>query len=185
MDVATAPEPGMDTINSFDAVIAALALIAAVMGFMTGLMRSMATIFGYLAAAPLALAATPYAIALVTTSAQTSPVNRGIVFAALFVVAGIVLGALLRRVVVVLTGPTASVTDRVAGAVLGAARIGFAAVLVVLVFDRVIPAHIEPAFLAQSRLRPILSQAGAKGLRSLPPDATDLIDRLKREHGII
>jgi membrane protein required for colicin V production len=175
----------MDAINSFDAVIAALALIAAVLGFMTGLMRSMATILGYLAAAPLALATTPLVVALVTTPAQTPPVNRWIVFAALFVVAGIILGALLRSAVTALTGPTASVPDRLAGAVLGAVRIGFAAVLVVVVFDRVIPAHIEPAFLAQSRLRPILSQAGAKGLRSLPPDATDLIDRLKREHGII
>jgi membrane protein required for colicin V production len=175
----------MDAINSFDAVIAALAVIAAVMGFMTGMMRSMATILGYLAAAPLALAATPHVVALVTAPAQTPPVNRWIVFAALFVVAGIIIGALLRSVVAALTGPTASVPDRLAGAVLGAVRIGFAAVLVVLVFDRVIPAHIEPAFLAQSRLRPILSQAGAQGLRSLPPEAADLIDRLKREHGII
>lgn len=172
-------------VNSFDAVIAALAIIAAVMGFMTGLMRSMATILGYLAAAPLALAASPYALALVSAQAEAPPVNRWIVFAALFVVAGIVLGALLRRVVEALTGPTASVPDRLAGAVLGAARIGFAAVLVVMVFDRVIPAHVEPAFLAQSRLRPILSEAGAQGLRSLPPEATDLIDRLKRQHGII
>ena len=84
-----------------------------------------------------------------------------------------------------LTEPTASFPDRVGGAVLGAARIGFAAVLMVLVFDRVIPAHLQPDFLVQSRLRPILSEAGAKGLRTLPPEATDLIDRLKREHGII
>jgi membrane protein required for colicin V production len=172
-------------VNSFDAVIAALAIIAAVMGFMTGLMRSMATILGYLAAAPLALAGSPYVVALVSSQAQTPPVSPWIVFAALFVVAGIVLGALLRRVVAMLMGPTASVPDRLAGALLGAARIGFAAVLVVLVFDRVIPADVEPAFLAQSRLRPILSEAGTKGLRSLPPDAVDLIDRLKRQHGII
>lgn len=172
-------------LNSFDAVIAALALIATVMGFKTGLMRSMATILGYLAAAPLALAATPHAVALVGAQAETPPMNRWIVFAALFVVAGIVLGALLRSVIAAMTGPTASIPDRFAGALLGAARIGLAAVLVVMVFDRVIPAHLEPSFLAQSRLRPILSDAGAKGLRSLPPEATDLIDRLKREHGII
>jgi membrane protein required for colicin V production len=172
-------------LNSFDAVIAALAVIAAVMGFMTGLMRSMATILGYLAGAPAALAATPPVIAFLDAQAKTPPVNRWIVFAALFVVIGITLGALLRKVVEMLTGPTASVPDRLAGAVLGAARIGFAAVLVVLVFDRAIPPSLEPTFLAQSRLRPLLSQAGAKGLRTLPPEATEMIDRLKREHGII
>jgi membrane protein required for colicin V production len=172
-------------LNSFDAVIAALAMIAAVMGFMTGLMRSMATILGYLAGAPAALAATPPVAALLEAQAKTPPVNQWIVFAALFVVVGIALGALLRKVVVVLTGPTASVPDRLAGAVLGAARIGFAAVLMVLVFDRVIPTHLQPDFLAQSRLRPILSEAGAKGLRTLPPEATELIDRIRREHGII
>jgi membrane protein required for colicin V production len=175
----------MDAINSFDAVIAALAAIAAVMGFVSGLMRSMATIFGYLAAAPLALAATPPVVALASAQAQTPAMNPWIVFAALFVVAGIILGALLRTVVAALTGPTASVPDRLAGAVLGAARIGFAAVLVVLVFDRLIPTHLEPSFLAQSRLRPFLSAAGAKGLTSLPPEAADMIDRLKRERGFI
>jgi membrane protein required for colicin V production len=172
-------------VNSFDAVIAALALIAAVMGFMTGAMRSVATVIAYLAAAPLALAATPYASVLLSTQAETPPVNRWIVLAALFVVGGMLLGVLLRGVVTVLTGPTASLSDRFVGALFGAARIGFAAILMVLVFDRVIPAHLEPDFLAQSRLRPILSAAGAKGLRTLPPEAVDLIDRLKREHGII
>ena len=33
-------------------------------------------------------------------------------------------------------------------------------------------------------LRPILSQAGRLGLRTLPPDVEDYIDRLKRERGV-
>ena len=56
--------------------------------------------------------------------------------------------------------------------------------LLVLIFDRIIPAGREPAFLRGSQLRPILSEAGRQGLRSLPPDVTDYIDRLKRERGI-
>jgi membrane protein required for colicin V production len=58
------------------------------------------------------------------------------------------------------------------------------AVLMVVIFDRIIPAGREPAFLTGSRLRPMLSQAGQAGLRSLPPDIADYIDRLKRERGI-
>lgn len=42
----------------------------------------------------------------------------------------------------------------------------------------------EPTFLAGSRLRPILSMAGELGLRSLPPDVAQMIDRLKRERGL-
>jgi hypothetical protein len=61
---------------------------------------------------------------------------------------------------------------------------GLLAVLMVLIFDRIIPANRQPAFLAESRLRPILSMAGQQGLRSLPPDVTDFVDQLKRERGI-
>jgi membrane protein required for colicin V production len=63
-------------------------------------------------------------------------------------------------------------------------RIVLLAVLMVLVFDRLIPAGREPEFLKGSQLRPLLSEAGREGLRSLPPDIAETIDRLKREHGL-
>ena len=50
--------------NPFDAVIYAAAAIAAVLGFSAGLLRSLATILGYLIAAPLAVAMTPRVMAL-------------------------------------------------------------------------------------------------------------------------
>ena len=40
--------------NAFDVVVAAAAVVAIVLGFSTGLLRSLATILGYLVAAPLA-----------------------------------------------------------------------------------------------------------------------------------
>ena len=49
---------------------------------------------------------------------------------------------------------------------------------------RIIPAGREPGFLKGSQLRPLLSVAGQQGLKSLPPDVVDFIDRLKRERGI-
>jgi membrane protein required for colicin V production len=63
-------------------------------------------------------------------------------------------------------------------------RIALVAVLLVLVFDRLIPPGREPDFLRGSRLRPTLSLAGQLGLRTLPPDALAFIDRLKKERGI-
>src|SRR4029078_1400335 len=94
------------------------------------------------------------------------------------------LSALLRHAVGAFAGPEVALGDRAAGAVLGAVRIGLVAVLVVLIFDRIIPAGRQPALLTDSRLRPYLSQAGQKGLKSLPPEIDAYIDRLKRERGI-
>ena len=107
-----------------------------------------------------------------------------LVFAGLFLLTGIVLAALLRLAVSEMTGQEIGAGDRMAGAMLAAVRIVLLAVVLVLIFDRIIPAGREPAFLAGSKLRPVLSAAGRQGLRSLPPDVTDAIDRLKRERGI-
>jgi membrane protein required for colicin V production len=91
---------------------------------------------------------------------------------------------LLRFAVSELTGDDVGLFDRIAGAAFGAVRIFLIAVLVVAVFDRVIPADREPPFLVGSRLRPYLSAAAQKGLQSLPPEVDDYIDRLKREQGL-
>ena len=51
-------------------------------------------------------------------------------------------------------------------------------------FDQLVPADRQPAWLVGSQLRPFLSMLGQKGFRSLPPEATAYVDRLKRERGI-
>jgi membrane protein required for colicin V production len=48
----------------------------------------------------------------------------------------------------------------------------------------VVPAEREPDWLKQSQVRPYLSAAGAQGLRALPPQALDYIDRFRRERGL-
>src|SRR5580692_6287749 len=45
--------------NEFDAAVSAFAIFAIVTGFMSGLLRSLATILGYLIAAPIVAASTP------------------------------------------------------------------------------------------------------------------------------
>jgi membrane protein required for colicin V production len=54
----------------------------------------------------------------------------------------------------------------------------------VLIFDQLVPADRQPAYLTGSQLRPLLSMAGQKGFKSLPPDVTAYIDRLKRDQHI-
>ena len=75
-------------------------------------------------------------------------------------------------------------TDRVAGALLGALRTGLLAVFMVLMFERIIPPNVQPPWLTQSKLRPYLSEAGQRGLKSLPPDVMEYIDRINKERGL-
>lgn len=168
----------------FDAVIYVLFALAVVMGFTSGLLRSMATIIGYVIAAPIAFGVAPALSFLLTTHLDMPPDYKGMVLAALLLVLGMIFGALLRRALSDVTGPRVSIPDRIAGAALGAMRIGFVAVLIVVIFDRVIPPGVQPAFLAGSQLRPPLSAAGQAGVKALPPEITAYIDRLKRERGI-
>lgn len=170
--------------NPFDAVIYAVLLIAVVLGFRSGFLRSMVTILGYIAAVPIALAAAPTLSKLAVVQFGLPPERTGLVVAGAFLLVGMALGALFRMAIETVTGPTVSAPDRMAGAMLGAARTGLLAVVVVLIFDRIIPPGREPAFLTGSTLRPVLSAAGQAGLQSLPPDILTLIDRLKQQHGI-
>ncbi|MGC2220717.1 MAG: hypothetical protein WA645_24100 [Pseudolabrys sp.] len=85
---------------------------------------------------------------------------------------------MLRMIVSGMVGRNVSVPDRVAGAALGAIRIAMLAILLVLVFDRIIPPGREPAFLKRSQWRPVLSSAAQYGLQSLPTAAENYIDRL-------
>ena len=174
----------MGTMNLFDAAVILVALIAIVMGFNSGLLRSLATIFGYVVAAPVAVIATPPASKMLTELFHLPPTQPWLEFCAVFLAAGLVLSWMCRIAVNELVGPRISIPDRAAGALLGAVRVALLAVLLVLIFDRIIPAGREPGFLRGSQLRPILSEAGRQGLRTLPPDVTDFIDRLKRTRGI-
>ena len=164
--------------NTFDLVVFLGLAIATVTGFGTGLVRSAATILAYLVAMPIAVWVMSYVPPLDDQFASPLGHNAGF-FLGAFLVIGMVLGKLARMMVTDAIGPELGVVDRLAGAALGAVRVGLVAISVVMVFDRLIPAADEPAFLKGSQLRPLLSAAGQSGFRSLPPEAAAAIDRLK------
>jgi membrane protein required for colicin V production len=170
--------------NPFDLAIYACLFVAVVMGFMTGLLRSLATIFGYVCGMGVAVAAAPNVTPLLTSYLKMPRPQTWLVVVAIFVAAGVVLSALLRLAISEMVGPNISIPDRIAGAALGAFRIALLAVLLVLIFDRIIPPGLEPAFLKGSQWRPVLSTAAQHGLRSLPPEVEAYIDRLKRQRGL-
>lgn len=173
--------------NPFDAAVLGLTLIAIATGFSAGLLRGLATILAYVVAAPVALAAAPTVTAMLTERGllpiEGVPNSVSYVPLVLVIVIAVILGALMRGAV----GATAGrmgIIDRMLGAVLGVLRIGFLAVLLVMIFERIIPPGNEPSWFKESQLRPYLSAAGTLGLRALPPQIAGMIDRFKREHGL-
>jgi membrane protein required for colicin V production len=168
----------------FDLVVYAFTALALVLGFTSGLLRSMAAIIGYVIAAPIALGTAPAMSYFLATRFQMAPAYSSLVLVAILVVTGIIFGAILRRAVNDLIGPDVSIPDRIAGAALGALRIGLVAVLIVVIFDRIIPPNRTPGFLQQSKLRPHLSAAGQAGVKTLPPEVVEYIDGLKRSRGL-
>jgi membrane protein required for colicin V production len=166
--------------NTFDLAVCAVAIVAMITGFNVGLIRSAATILGYITAAPLAVAGTSFISPMLAGQAPASATQNSIVFFCIFLAAGILVGYLLRLGIDETVGPVRSLPDRFAGLALGLIRTGLIAVTIVLVFDRIIPPGRDPAYLVGSKFRPILSQAGQRGLKSLPPETTAYIDQIKK-----
>ena len=152
--------------NSFDVVVCRGNDRRMIMGFNAGLLRSAVTILAYLIAMPIAV----WVASQVTRDASSlALVQNPLPFFGTFLIAGIVLGKLMRMAIDETIGTDAVVAGRLAGSALGAIRVGLVAVSVVVVFDRLIPADRQPPYLAGSRLRPLFSAAGQMGLKSLPP----------------
>jgi len=170
--------------NSFDIVVLLALAVAVVTGFSTGLLRSAVTILAYLFAMPIAIwAVSAIAAQLGGKFDQPFAQNWGF-FLGVFLAAGMGLGKLARMALDETIGSEAGIGDRLAGATLGALRVGLIATSMVLVFDQLIPAGREPPFLRGSQLRPLFSAAGQKGFRSLPPEIAATLDRLKHERRI-
>jgi membrane protein required for colicin V production len=167
--------------NSFDVVVGAATIAAMVMGFNAGLLRSAVTILAYLIAMPIAVWATSL---MSHDVGGLALMQNPLPFFGTFLIAGIVLGKLMRMVVDETIGTEAGIADRLAGAVLGAVRVGLVAVSLVVIFDQLVPVDRQPSYLTGSRLRPVFSAAGQMGLKSLPPDITAYVDRLKKDQRI-
>ena len=169
--------------NSFDAVVYLALSIAVVTGFNSGLLRSAVTILAYLFAMPIAVATTSLLAPQLGGKLGSPLMQNSLLFFGIFLIAGMVLGKVGRMALDDTVG-SAGIGDRLGGAALGAVRVGLVAITLVLVFDQLVPSDRQPAFLTGSQLRPLLSAAGQKGFKSLPPDVTATIDRLKREQRI-
>src|SRR5471030_239560 len=116
--------------NSFDIAVCAGPVIAVVVGFKTGLLRSAITILAYLIAAPMAVSA----IAPPIGGSDASPLtqNLGLFFGA-YLAIGIGIAKLMRMALDETIGSEAGIGDRLGGAALGALRVGLVATTLVLI----------------------------------------------------
>ncbi len=168
--------------NSFDAVVCFALVIAIVFGFRAGLLRSAVTILGYLLAMPIALWITGLIAPRLETVAYLPTAQSSTAFLAAFLLSGVTLAMLLRIAIDQAVGAQIGLFDQLGGAALGAVRVGLVAITMVLIFDELIPANAQPAFLAGSQLRPLLSAAGQQGFKSLPPDVAAYLAQWKQSH---
>jgi len=169
--------------NSFDAVVYLALIITTVSGFNAGLLRSAVTILAYLIAMPISV----WVMSLVSAGTEArlgSPLQNSPLLFGLFLIAGIGLGKLMRMALDESVGSQAGIGDRLAGAALGAMRVGLVAITLVSIFDQLVPSDRQPAFFAGSQLRPLLSVVGQRGFNSLPPDIAAYVDRLKKDRRI-
>ena len=103
--------------NSFDAVIYLALVIAVVLGFNSGLLRSAVTILAYLFAMPIAIWAMSFVGPMIGNGGDVPWSQTWPLFFGIFLLAGMVLGKLARMVIDETIGPGAGIGDRLAGAV--------------------------------------------------------------------
>ena len=125
------------------------------------------------------LASTNAGGALGSPVTQSSPLLFGV-----FLITGIMFAKFMRMALEDFIGPDTGIADRFAGAGLAIVRTGLVAITFVLSVDQLSSSGRQPAYLADSQLRPLLSAAGQKGFNSLPPDVSAYIDRLKQARRI-
>jgi membrane protein required for colicin V production len=170
--------------NPFDAAVYLGLAVSVITGFNAGLLRSALTILAYIIAMPIAVWVTSLVSPELAGNTTSPLMNHSLLFFGAFLVAGVVLGKLMRMALDDAIGSEAGFGDRLGGAALGAVRIGLVAVTLVLAFDQLVPPDRLPTYLTGSHLRPLLSLVGQRGFNSLPPDVVAYIDRLKKERRI-
>lgn len=170
--------------NGFDAVVYLGLAIAVVTGFNAGLLRSAVTILAYLVAMPIAVWAMSLIGSQIDGALGSTWAQNWLLLFGIFLIAGMVLGKLMRMALEETIGSEAGIGDRLAGAALGAVRVGLVAITLVLIFDQLVPSDRQPAFLTGSQLRPLLSETGQMGFKSLPPEVAAYVDRIKKDRRI-
>ena len=113
--------------NSFDAAVTIGLVIAVVTGFNAGLLRSAVTILAYLIAMPIAIWAMSFVSQAIGSKPDAPLLENAPILFGIFLAAGIGLAKLMRMALDETFGSEPGLGDRLAGAALGAVRVGLIA----------------------------------------------------------
>jgi membrane protein required for colicin V production len=147
----------------FDAIVAAVIIVSAVMSLGRGLIREAFSVISFLIGGLAAL----YALAFFEAPLKgiISPDSESMVPAAILVVVGFLAAYSLaafaggRLSKLIHSSPEIGVVDRIAGAVFGIARGALAAILFILLMQQVVADNATPAPIAKAYTYPYLSGA--------------------------
>src|SRR4051794_15342225 len=102
--------------NSFDGAVYVVLLIAMIMGFKTGLLRSAMTILAYMIALPIAMMATSLLGPQLGNKLGTALAQNAMLFFGIFLLSGMLLGKMARLALDDATGSQTHLFDRIGGA---------------------------------------------------------------------
>src|ERR1700687_906989 len=91
-------------INLLDAAVSLCLIVAVITGFTSGLLRSLATIFGYVCAMPLAVTGAPWLSKILIDQFKMPQAQPWVAFVGIFLIAGMLLSALFRLTVSEMAG---------------------------------------------------------------------------------
>lgn len=167
-----------DTFTAFDIAVAVIVLLAAIFGFASGTLKSIAGLITVLLSALLAVAFAPI-IEPYFTSIVTSDNWRHIgAHLILFIIALIIIGLVLRLLVSAIA-PKPTLGDSLAGLIIGFLRGALLALLFVMMIDA-FPIGDPPSWLSAAWSKPYLSNVGKQIRDNVPASFWEMVSNLQR-----
>lgn len=160
----------MEGLSAFDGIALAILIGSGLMALMRGFVREALSVTGFVAAALAALWARPVFIGLarefIPSALVANIVTLGVIFLLVFLAVSFVTGGLVKNVK---EGEDVGVVDRALGFVFGLIRGLVILGLILIVFASATPGSAAPAWMAQSRIYPLVN-ASARVLQTLAPE---------------
>ncbi|MCQ8781360.1 CvpA family protein [Mangrovibrevibacter kandeliae] len=170
------------TITLLDAILIGIMLISALLAMVRGFSREVLSVVSWVAAAAAAYLfyapLTPY----VQPYIHNEKVAMAAAALAIFVVTLIVVSFITLRIADFIIDSRVGALDRTLGFIFGAAR-GLLLVVVAMLFFNWLAPQNQPAWIAQSRSKPLLDDLGQKLVAALPDNPEEAILDRFREPG--
>jgi membrane protein required for colicin V production len=173
----------MDSVSLLDGIVLVVVLVSALLAMYRGIMREIFSIGSWVAAAAAAYLlykpAIPYIKPYAGSASET--VLMGATAGGIFIVTLIVVSYITMKISDFVLDSAFGALDRSAGFLFGAARGVLLLVVAMQFFNFFVSAEQTPTWVANSKAKPYLDQAGDKLRASLPEDLQKWISQVLRK----